>query len=220
MVLIGHSMGGLIAKLQVTHSEDRIWRRLANRPIEAIRTSPSTRAILTEYCYFDPAPHVSRLIFIATPHEGASMASGLVGKLASNLVHPNEELEARQHQLIEDNPNAFSGFLERGLPTTIDLLEPSSPALEVMRTLKIGDHVRLNNIIGDRHSMALSGPSDGVVTVASAKHPGCDSTLCLPETHSSIHRSPDTCAEILRILETHLSDVHRCHNSPLVNGTR
>lgn len=43
VVLVGHSMGGLISKLQVTYSGESIWTRLANRPLETIVTTEQTR---------------------------------------------------------------------------------------------------------------------------------------------------------------------------------
>src|SRR5690606_34014649 len=64
IVLAGHSMGGLIAKLQVTHSDDLIWLRLANRPLHEINTTPGTRALLAQTCYFEPSPDVARVVFI------------------------------------------------------------------------------------------------------------------------------------------------------------
>ncbi len=74
MVLIGHSMGGLIAKVQVTYSDERIWEKVANRPLEEIVASEETRAQLARTCYFDPSPHVKRVVFIATPHCGSLAA--------------------------------------------------------------------------------------------------------------------------------------------------
>ena len=61
MTLIGHSMGGLVAKLQVAHSDELVWSRLANRPLEEIVTTPSTRAFLAQTCYFVPSPNVRGL---------------------------------------------------------------------------------------------------------------------------------------------------------------
>ncbi len=37
IVLIGHSMGGLVAKLQVTHSGDHLWRSVAKGPFTDLR---------------------------------------------------------------------------------------------------------------------------------------------------------------------------------------
>jgi hypothetical protein len=200
MVLIGHSMGGLIAKLQVTYSEDRLWRTLANRPLEEILTTDQTRAELARLTFFDPTPHVARVIFMATPHNGALLSSELLGKSASQLVEPPAEQAAIHAQLIAENPGTFNPWFERRFPTSIDMLAPKSPLLAVMRQMRVSDCVALHNIVGVSHAVSLDGPSDGVVSVRSALHPGCASLLAVGEPHAQVHRSLETSKEVLRIL--------------------
>jgi pimeloyl-ACP methyl ester carboxylesterase len=200
MVLVGHSMGGLVAKLQVTYSDELIWSELANRPLEEIVASDEARKLLIETCYFDPAPHVARVIFIATPHQGSLRSSGLVGRGAALLVEPSAEQSAIHDQLVRDNPGAFNPLFENRLPTSIDMLEPRSPLLAAMRQMRIGPGVRLHNIVGVSHPTSLDGPSDGVVSVRSASHPGCQSVLAIGAKHASVHRARATSDEVLRIL--------------------
>jgi pimeloyl-ACP methyl ester carboxylesterase len=201
MVLIGHSMGGLLAKLQVTHSEDRLWRTLANRPLEEIVTTEETRAELARLTFFDPSPHVARVIFMATPHKGALPSSDLVGKSAARLVEPPAEQAAMHAQLIADNPGTFHPAFERRFPTSIDMLAPRSPLLAVMRQMRVSDCVSLHNIVGVSHAISMGGPSDGVVSVRSALHPGCQSVLAVGEPHGEVHRSLETSQEVVRILK-------------------
>jgi hypothetical protein len=202
VVLIGHSMGGLIAKLQVTCSEDLAWSRLANRPLDEIVTTERTRALLAETCFFDPSPDVSRVIFIASPHGGSLPSSAMVGKSASLLIDPSPEQIAMHEQLIRDNPGTFNPLVERRFPTSIDMLTSQSPLLDAMRAMRVRPGVDLHNIIGNSHWISLDGPSDGVVSVASASHPSCQSTLAVDASHTQVHRQPETTKEILRILES------------------
>ena len=200
VVLVGHSMGGLIAKLQVTYSEELIWSRLANRPLEEIVTTEDARAVLAETSYFNPSPNVDRVIFIASPHRGSLRSSGLVGQGAALLVELSPA-QARMHeQLIRDNPNTFNPLFERRFPTSIDMLSPDSPLLEVMQKLRVRSGVKLHNIAGVSHAVSLDGPSDGVVSVRSASHPGCRSVLGVGAPHAKVHRAKETSAEVLRIL--------------------
>lgn len=204
MVLIGHSMGGLIAKLQVTHSDELVWNALANQPLEAIVTDEVTRGFLAENCYFDPSSHVERVIFIASPHAGSTYSSGLIGKTASLLVEPAPEQEAMHEQLLRDNPGVFNPRVERRLPTSIDMLAPDSPLLAVMKKMRLKPNVTLHNIIGVSQPLSLDGPTDGVVSVQSAKHPHCASTLAFHSPHAKVHRDLRTTAEVIRILNLHL----------------
>jgi pimeloyl-ACP methyl ester carboxylesterase len=205
MVLIGHSMGGLVAKLQATHSDDLIWNRLASIPLEEIATDESTRALLAENCFFEPAPYVARVVFIASPHCGSLRSSEFVGRGASLLVEPSPRQAAIHEQLVRDNPGVFNPQFERRFPTSIDMLRPNSPLLAAMQQMRIGEHVLLHNIVGVSHPVSLDGPSDGVVSVHSASHPGCQSVLAVGASHVKVHRSLRTSAEILAILQSHIS---------------
>jgi pimeloyl-ACP methyl ester carboxylesterase len=200
MTLIGHSMGGLIAKLQVAFSEELVWSQLANRPLEEIVTTPSTRAFLAETCYFDPSPHVARVVFIASPHCGSLCSSALIGQGAALLVEPSPEQTALHEQLIRDNPDTFNPIVEQRFPTSVDMLSPSSPLLDAMRQMRLSHTVSLHTIVGVSHPFSLDGPSDGVVSVRSAEHPGCQSVLAIGAPHAKVHRTLQASQEIVRIL--------------------
>jgi hypothetical protein len=48
-VLIGHSMGGLVSKMQAVDSHDVLWRAFANRPIEEMELDDAQRKILPAF---------------------------------------------------------------------------------------------------------------------------------------------------------------------------
>src|SRR4051794_1217320 len=189
MVLIGHSMGGLIAKLQVTYSEEHVWSRLANRPLETIVTTESTRAFLAETCYFDPSPNVSRVVFIASPHCGSLGSSAVIGHCVSSFIKPTPAQADLHSQLMRDNPDTFNPVVERRFPTSIDMLTPRSPLLDAMHQVRVRPGVTLHTIMGVSHPLSLDGPSDGVVSVNSATHPGCQSVLAINSPHAKVHHS-------------------------------
>ena len=193
-------MGGLIAKLQVTYSDELVWSRVANRPLDQIVTTEETRAFLAETCYFEPSPSAQRVIFIASPHCGSLHTSAWIGKCASQLVEPSPEQAELHAQLLRDNPNTFNPRLERRFPTSIDMLAPDSPLLDAMRQMRFRPGVKLHNILGVSHPVSLDGPSDGVVSAKSATHAHCLSTLAIGAPHAKVHRTPEATAEILRIL--------------------
>ncbi len=83
MVLIGHSMGGLVSKLQVTDSGTELWDLVANRPLDAIRAEDADRERLREVFFFAPQPYIRKVIFIGTPHRGSSLAADAVGRVSS-----------------------------------------------------------------------------------------------------------------------------------------
>jgi hypothetical protein len=94
----------------------------------------------------------------------------------------------------------FNTVFTRRMPTSIDMLIASSPLLEVMQQMRLAPRVALHNIVGVSHPVSLDGPSDGVVSVHSASHPGCKSVVAVNAHHSMVHRSLDASREVLRIL--------------------
>ncbi len=203
MVLIGHSMGGLVAKLQVTDSGDRLWQSVARQPLTTVRTSEETRQQLQEAFFFRPSIDVSRVVFIGTPHRGSAWARRPVGRLGSALVKPTDESKTQHSQLVGDNPSLFHDELRTRFPTSIDLLEPQSPLLGATATLPFSPYVALHSIIGQSQSTWRGEPSDGVVPVASARLLGVASEKTVEAKHQVLHRDPATVGEVVRILREH-----------------
>ena len=75
MVVIGHSMGGLISKAIVQASGDRLWNSLHPDSFADINASDEVRNHLRNVFFYEPDPHVARVIFIAAPHGGSPVAS-------------------------------------------------------------------------------------------------------------------------------------------------
>ena len=204
MVLIGHSMGGLVSRLQVTYSSDILWRHAARQPLAAVRATPAMRARLERDFFFDPSPSIGRVVFIGTPHRGASMARRTVGRLASSLVRPFGEEEPHYRQLMDQNPDVFFEYLREAPPTSIDLLEPDNPLLRAMAQMPFRRGVRLHSIVGTGGGeMLTDGPGDGIVPLSSARLAGVCSELRVPVRHSELHRDPATLDEVVRILREH-----------------
>lgn len=202
MVLVGHSLGGLVAKMQITTSNDTLWREAAVQPFDALRAPPDLEEQLARGFFFEPVCSVKRVIFIGTPHHGAGMASRAAGRIGSMLVSFGTEQDARFQQLIAENSDVFKPFLQGRRPTTITFLEPENPFLDALDRLPVNCQTRMHSIIGTGGLNATEGPSDGVVPVASAEHAG-DSTLEVPERHEKLHRHPSSIAEVTRILRLH-----------------
>ena len=203
IVLVGHSMGGLVSKLQVSYSGDQLWRSVSNHPLQNVVTTSATRANLTEAFFFEPLPIVSRVVFVGTPHRGSVWAQRPIGRLGAALVDEPSSMQAEHAQLVRDNPNAFSPEFMRRIPTSIDLLRPDSPLLRAIDGLAIAPDVKLHSIIGSGYWMLGSGDSDGVVPVSSAQIGGVVSQKLVHSKHGEIHQTTEGTRELLRILRSH-----------------
>jgi len=204
MVLVGHSMGGLVAKLQVTDSGNRVWDSLSRVPLDSIHASEEVKQTLADRLYFQAQPFVSRVVYIATPHQGSSLAVRGVGRISSALVRPDEVQQARHRKLINDNPDAFFGTFRRRIPTSIDLLEPRDCTLQTIYDLPVPASVVQHTIAGTGKGPWTLGQSDGVVSLESAHHPDSVSRVCVAAAHTDITRNDDTICEVTRLLQLHL----------------
>jgi len=92
MVLIGHSQGGLLIKLQVIESGDRFWARISDWSFEDVAMKPETRGLLEAAVFVEPQPYVKRVIFISTPHRGSFLAGNWLGRIASSLFTAPQNL--------------------------------------------------------------------------------------------------------------------------------
>src|SRR5207302_385393 len=93
----------------------------------------------------------------------------------------------------------------RRRPTSVDLLEPTSPFLEALQEMPLKPCVHLHSIIGTGGTHLVGEETDSVVTVSSAKQCGVESEIYVPAKHEKVHRHPDSIAEVARILRLHAS---------------
>lgn len=203
VLIVGHSMGGLIGKLQVMRSDDRLWRSIASKPIEEIAIDPQGRERLAESLFFEPSPMVSRVVFIGTPHQGSFWAERCIGRLASNLVRESPEVRQRHQQVLDDNPGVFSAELSRRAPSSIDLLNPSSNLLQAIGSLPIAPQVPYHSIIGTGCWIPTIGDSDGVVPVRSALLPGATSITAVNSRHTRMPSDPMVIERVMGIMREH-----------------
>jgi pimeloyl-ACP methyl ester carboxylesterase len=216
IVFIGHSMGGLVSKLMTVGGGDDFWRQVSDVPLRELKLRPDTRAELEGVFYFEPQPCVRRVIFLGTPHHGSRLSPSSLGRLAVHLVSLPHALMAAAHDVVAENPELEKGKHEQPIPTSVDLLAPGAPALELLAARKPAAGVHYHSIIGvtpannlvvERWFGGGGGPSDGVVPYASAHLEGVDSELVVPADHYSVHHHPLAVLEVRRILLEHLREV-------------
>ena len=206
MVLVGHSMGGLHAKMQVVDSGTALWNAIAYEPFDRLRIPAAMRSRVRPAYFFEPVPQVTRIVCIATPHRGSILASLGVGRAASLAVKAPPEAQALHDAAVTMNPGAFKPDFEKRVPTTIDLLEPSSDLLQAIEGLRPACWVAVHSVVGTGHVSLTGGRDDCVVSEASAHTAGARSEIGVPATHTKVHHHPDTIHEVQRILTEHLRE--------------
>jgi pimeloyl-ACP methyl ester carboxylesterase len=217
MVLVGHSMGGLISRLLTVDSRDDFWRQVSDRPFDQVRVQPETAAELQRVFFFEQETSVRRVIFLGTPHHGSKLSPSTLGRLAARLVQMPANLMKVAQDVAKDKTDLHLGRAEDGIPNSVDLLDPRSPALELLAARPRPANVRYHSIIGvvpaDQAPVErwLSGTSnevgDGVVSYASAHLEGVSSEVVVPSDHMHIHHHPLAVLEVRRILLEHLQSL-------------
>jgi pimeloyl-ACP methyl ester carboxylesterase len=203
MVVIGHSMGGLLAKMMVQDSGLRLWQLVSDRPVDELAGDPEDRDLFRRALIFQPRPEVRRAVFIATPHRGSRVDRGRLERLGSRLVRLQEPLRASFGRLIARNgPEFFKERVRNGLPTSIDELEWGSPILTGLWELRLAAEVKAHSIIADRRDPPRTGGGDGLVPYDSAHLDGVASESLVSSGHLC-QGHPAVIREVRRILAEH-----------------
>ncbi|MFM7130932.1 MAG: esterase/lipase family protein [bacterium] len=213
MVLLGHSMGGLLCHSMAVSSGDLFWKLHSDRPFQEILGPPEVLTELRQFLFFEPIPSVRRVVFMATPHRGSDMSRGIIGRFGSNLIEDPDHIHKLLSKLIDDNPDAFDKRKFRRLPNSIDTLLPESPVLSALLEMKPGNEVQFHSIIGANKPGPPAESTDGIVAWRSSHIPGVASEKVVRSDHS-VQKSAEAIQEVRRILLEHLAKSRPETNTP------
>ncbi len=211
MVLVGHSMGGLVAELQTLDSGNDFWNIVSDQPFQMVKASAETRQDLANTFFFRPNPSVRRVITLSTPFRGSQIANSTTRWVASKLIKLPQLLVNDRQQLHKENPQLFRKSNPIDVETSVDALAPDSPILPVMLNGRHAPWVKYHNIIGlipDKGLIGrVVGGSDGVVSFASAHLDNVSSEIVVNADHLTVNRHPLSVLEVHRILLEHLAEI-------------
>jgi pimeloyl-ACP methyl ester carboxylesterase len=209
MVLVGHSMGGLVDKLLTQESGDDFWKFVTERPFSDIKGDPDSLKELHRVFFFERYTAVKRVVFLGTPHRGSNL-SAPGAYLLDRFVRLSDDLTRAGRNLVKDNPELWPTLAKNPnkarLPTSLDLLTPSAPALEVLAQRGPPAGVHYHSIIGINQGEGKTA-GDGFVPFESARINGVDSELVVPVGHRELHDYPRDILEVSRILHLHLDEL-------------
>lgn len=212
IVVIGHSMGGMIARELITDSGMKIWDTYFDMPPHQLPVAKETRQKIADALIFKHRPEIDRVIFVSASHRGSDHATNFSGRLLASVIkqsrtilgQPDQEAEA-----IHLSKPDFAGEQLKRLPNSLDALDPKNRFVVTIDKIPPVKTIPFHSLIGDRgkggnldHTKPVS--FDGLVPYWSSHLDGAVSELVIPSGHWA-HQHPQGYAEINRILHYHLS---------------
>ena len=213
MVLLGHSMGGLLCHSLAVSSGDRFWQLHSDRPFKEILGPPEVLTELRQFLFFEPMPSVRRVVYLATPHRGSDLSRGMIGRVSSSLIEDSDHIQKLLSTLIADNPDAFDRKRFRRLPNSIETLSTNNPVLTALMEMKSGPDVTFHSIIGANRPGPPADSTDGVVPYRSSHLDGVASEKLVRSDHS-VQKSPEAIQEVRRVLIEHLVKLRPAAGTP------
>ncbi len=222
MVLIGHSMGGLVSRTLLQDDPHYMVETVTQRTWDEITASLAEDELdaVETFAVLPSLPFVNRVVFMAVPHRGSDMAKWSIARFGSRLVNlpknlreklplfarvfeklnkeKYEELEKLHRERgDEEGSHSVSGLYD---------LDPDSIFIQALADSPMKKGLVYHSIIGDQERADHPGGTDGVVPYSSSHLDNAVSEVIVHSGHS-IHRSPAAMQELLRILRLHLREL-------------
>ena len=202
-VLIGHSMGGVIAKLMSTQPNNILWNATFTEPPETLLAADDD--MLRDIFIFNPVYEDNTVFFLDTPHRGSEVANSLIGSLGSSLITLPFNFKTLFKNFIDKVgvsrlTAAMLPFLQSYGPDSVQVLRPNHPLMTALADIPVEGESY--SIIGSTGSLVCQSEtecaaiSDSVVSYSSAYLSDAKDTTIVHSSHNSF-KSPQAIAFIL-----------------------
>lgn len=208
ITLIGHSQGGLLAKMLTISPHDRLWNGLMKRPLSRLHLPERTSRFLERALMPTAMPEVRRDIFISTPQHGSYLAGLSIAHFVGGLVTFPVSIKEVTRQIMNGNANAMKLDMSPGRLGSVYAMSPHSAFMRTLASIPVVPDVATHSIIPVQDDSPLSEADDGVVTYESAHIPDVRSELVVRHSGHSTQANPVTIAEVRRILLEQLAAFH------------
>lgn len=217
MVVVGHSMGGLITHYSQCTEPWQILRgqKLARTLAPYMsadyvdRKLPIEGGSTLQKSYFFRPVQAGMVVYMATPHRGAPLARYRIVtalmklvELPQNIISEAVNIATLQEDSVLLNPGKLTEAF-----TSVNQLSPDSYSIRGLQGLRV-QNVPTHSIIGDEGDGDTPRSSDGVVPYWSS-HISWGTETIVPGSHS-VQDVPETAADFSRVLVEHLA---RCGRS-------
>ena len=206
MVLVGHSQGGLLARMMALDHEVALRQSPLAQALSTLKLSETNRLCLSNYFSFRPFPGVRRVIYLATPHRGSYRIGSFVERWGRRLIHLPGTLVNLGEDVATQNPQVVARVGGIHVPTSVDQMKPGCQFLNTMQSIPLAPEVKSHSIIAVQEEGPLQAGKDGVVAYSSAHLNETESELVVNCGHSC-QDHPLAIQEVRRILLKHLAGI-------------
>ena len=214
MVLVGHSMGGVVSRLLCVDSGEVLWNAAFTVPPDQLPGDAEDREGILATFRFQPYPGVTRAVFIAAPHRGSPTADGWLGRFTRLLVGRNVPEVQALRRIAEQHPDVVQDAVRESYRlaavNSIATLQSAQPVRRAGEQLMPVPGIPHHTIAGSLKGRTPE--TDGAVPLDSTRLVTADSSLVIDTGHD-VYRHDDAIAEVLRILHLELA-VQRSGNAP------
>lgn len=213
-VIIGHSMGGVIARMLLSDTDlTTAFKRLDDKKqYQLVHRLPSVqRQAMTDRLTLSALPQINEAVFISAPHRGTDYADRWFTRAARRIIHLPVELTKSITTMLsgENSTQSFLGslYLQNGASQLSDRSSFVALTTDVRISPSVHYHTIVGNYHGDEHSTdaVATAISDGVVPYDSSHLEGASSETIITGKHN-IHENPKTIVQLRKILHEHLSE--------------
>ncbi|MGO9585647.1 MAG: esterase/lipase family protein [Limisphaerales bacterium] len=214
MVIVGHSQGGLLAKLTATDTGDKLWRLVSQTNIDELQVDEKTRELLRSNFFFKPLPCVSEVIFIATPHRGSYQNTRFVQRFLNRFIElPGELVDTSASLLKLKDTIQLPASVRKGVPTSLNGMATDNPFMLTLAEIPTAPGIKAHSIIAIQGKDQPPNGADGVVKYTSAHVDYAESEFIVRSSHSC-QGNPLTIEEVRRILLAHLAQTGSANTIP------
>lgn len=204
MALVGHSMGGLLARMQVIDSGKDFWRSFFAVTPEKLagEVDAKTQRMMRNALFFDHLPNVKTVVFISTPHQGSELAdNGILQATAKLILLLPKTVRSSVKALTELPPALINptlrSFHDWGVEG-VENLSTKHPYFHALARHPID--VPFHSVISTRNKEDYLNGSDGVVPYWSAHLTGAKSETIIPYPHGCLEK-PGSVQAVMTILK-------------------
>ncbi|HBC88021.1 MAG TPA: hypothetical protein DCZ94_13805 [Lentisphaeria bacterium] len=209
MLVVGHSMGGILTDLMTKDSGTKFYDSVFNVPLDSGDFTPQEKELLKQNMFFAHFPFIKRCVFIATPHRGSDIAIAWWARILSrtislpaDFVNATSDVIIKKKRLLKEMPPEYQDVI----PTSVQQLAPKARIIQVNSELPYYSGLKYHSIIGIRDADKGSGSSDGIVPYESSHLDGALSEYLVKDSHTCVS-NPYTIAEVKRIALLHLKEI-------------